>query len=93
MSRVGRAGRLRDLAAALCLVAGAALWLWAAAQVRALSLADVQPPPGRTHVQELDRRMAPLTTLSRAGIALVVVGVGLGVWSFLRHRSSTASVR
>ncbi|HEX6059287.1 MAG TPA: hypothetical protein VFZ11_09760 [Gemmatimonadaceae bacterium] len=89
MSRVRAADRVRDAVAALCLVGGAALYLYAGARIRALASGELSPPPGSSHVAELDRRMAPLTAMSRTGLALVLLGVGVGVWSFVRHRSST----
>ena len=88
MSGVSAADRLRDALAAACLVGGAALYLYAGARVRALPANEIAPPPGSTYVQETDRLMSPLTTLSRAGLGLVAVGIGVGIWSFLRHRSS-----
>ena len=89
MSPVGVAGRLRDAAAAACLVAGAALYLYAGARMREMAEGGLTPPPGSTHLQETARQMAPLTTISRAGLGLVVAGIAVGIWSFLRHRSST----
>jgi hypothetical protein len=83
-----RADRARDLVAVLCLVGGAALYLGAGARVRAMAAGELAPPPGSTFVQETERRMAPLTTMSRAGLGLVVLGVGVGIWSFVRHRAS-----
>lgn len=89
MSRVRAADRLRDAAAAAFLIVGAALYLYAGARIRDMAAGNLAPPPGSTHIQETDRRMGPLTTISRAGLGLVAVGIGIGVWSFLRHRSST----
>ena len=91
MSRVRAADRLRDAAAATFLIVGAALYLYAGAQMRGMAAGELTPPPGSTHIQETDRRMGPLTTVSRVGLGLVVVGIGIGIWSFLRHRSSTSS--
>ncbi len=85
MTRVGRAGRLRDLLAVLCLVGGAALYLASAAGMRAMAAGETRFPVGQSHLAETDRLM----TLSRAGLVLAAIGVGVALWSFFRHRSSS----
>jgi hypothetical protein len=85
VSRVGAAGRVRDAAAALLLVAGVALYLHAASGMRAMAAGRLTPPPGRTHLAQTDRMM----TQSRLGLFLAAAGVAVGVWSYLRHRATT----
>ena len=87
MSRVGAAGRARDAVAAACLIGGAALYLFAGARIRSMAEGGVVPPAGSTYIQETELRIRPLTAISRAGLGLIVVGLGVGIWSFLVHRS------
>jgi hypothetical protein len=84
VTRVGAAGRIRDLLALLCLVGGGALYGASAAGMRAMAAGETRLPIGQSHLGETDRLM----TQSRAGIALASLGVGLALWSFLRHRST-----
>jgi hypothetical protein len=87
--RVGVAGRVRDLLAVLCLVGGGVLYGTSAAGMRAMAAGDTRLPIGQSHLVETDRLM----TQSRAGLALAALGIGLALWSFLRHRSSDRTPR
>ena len=89
MTRVGAAGRIRDLLAVLCLVGGAVLYGTSAAGMRAMAAGETRLPVGQSHLAEADRLM----TRSRAGLALAALGIGIAVWSFLRHRSTADKPR
>jgi hypothetical protein len=82
---VGRAGRIRDVLAVLCLVAGVGLYATSAAGMRAMAAGETRFPVGQSHLAETDRLM----TMSRAGLVLAAIGVGVALWSFIRHRSSS----
>jgi formate hydrogenlyase subunit 3/multisubunit Na+/H+ antiporter MnhD subunit len=89
VTRVGTAARVRDLLAILCLVGGGALYATSAAGMRAMAAGETRLPLGQSHLAETDRLM----TRSRAGLALAAVGVGIALWSFYRHRSSSKPPR
>jgi formate hydrogenlyase subunit 3/multisubunit Na+/H+ antiporter MnhD subunit len=85
VTRVGTAGRVRDLLAVLCLVGGGTLYAMSAAGMRAMAAGETRLPVGQSHLAETDRLM----TMSRAGLAIAAVGIGIAIWSFFRHRSSS----
>ena len=82
MKRVSGSERLRDVAAALLVVGGASLYLYAYSGMRSVMLNPVPAPREEWVLQ----RYARLWNLSRAGIALLVLGMLVAAWSYWRLR-------
>ena len=78
---VTRADRARDLGALALVVAGAALYLYATAGMRSLAAGGVQGDLAHPLMAHWDRYWQ----LSRAGLLVAGIGVGVGIWSFARH--------
>jgi hypothetical protein len=90
MATVNRRDRFIDLAALLLLVAGVALYVDGTARLRAISLLSYRHP-GARGIRQLD--VADRARYeSNGGIALVVLGVTVGVVSAVTHarRRTTA---
>lgn len=82
MATVTRRDRLVDLAALLCILAGAALYLDGAARLRAISQFSYRHPGPRgvRMLEVADRARYE----SNAGMGLVVLGAAIGAASALR---------
>ena len=82
MSRaVSRADRARDLTALVLVVAGALLYLHSNAGMRSLAAGGVQGDLTHPLMAHWDRYWQ----LSRAGLTIAGLGIGVGLWSFVRH--------
>jgi hypothetical protein len=90
MATVSRRDRLTDLAALVLLLAGIALYLDAGARMRTISGYSYQHPAPRGESQLVAADQA--RTESYGGLALAVLGVGVGVASALRHAGRTRRV-
>jgi hypothetical protein len=84
---VSPAGRLRDAAAVAMLVAGVALYAWGNTNLRAMAAGRIEREPGRTAVERAEH----YERISRGGAGVALLGVGVGVWSYLRHVRTRAA--
>jgi hypothetical protein len=80
---VSAGGRIRDAVALVIVAAGAALWGYGFLGLRRMAWSPIVPEHGRTAVQ----RTTMYWNFSRAGVALIVVGLVAVAWSFWRHHS------
>jgi hypothetical protein len=80
---VGPGERIRDAVALAILVAGAALWGYGFLGLRRMAWSPIVPEHGRTAVQ----RTTLYWNVSRAGVALILVGLIAVAWSFWRHHA------
>ena len=81
--RVSAGARVRDAVALAILVAGAGLWGYGFLGLRRMAWSPIVPERGRTAVQ----RTTMYWNTSRAGVALIFVGLLAVAWSFWRHHS------
>jgi hypothetical protein len=79
--RVSPGERIHDAIALAILLAGAALWGYGFLGLRRMAWSPIVPERGRTALQ----RTTLYWNISRAGAALIVVGLIAVAWSFWRH--------
>ena len=80
---VSPGGRLRDAVALAILAVGAALWGYGFLGLRHMARSPILPEPGRTAVQ----RTTLYWNFTRAGVALIIVGLIAAAWSFWHHHA------
>jgi hypothetical protein len=85
----GKADRLRDLAALVLVVVGAALYLYAHLGMRRLAARSGYAPRGVWLMPQFDH----YSRASRVGVWAVAAGVAVGVWSFLALRARARASR
>lgn len=85
---VHSADRLWDALAALLILAGTTLFLLARNGLASIAAGTDKLPDGMTSwVQRADYFSAQSTL----GIAIIIAGVGVGVWAAVRHKMRSAS--
>jgi hypothetical protein len=85
----GKVDRLRDLAALVLVVGGAALYLYAHLGMRRLAARSGYAPRGVWLMPQFDHYWRA----SRVGVWAVVAGVAVGLWSFFAFRARTRAPR
>jgi hypothetical protein len=85
----GKVDRLRDLAALVLVVGGAALYLYAHLGMRRLAARTGYAPRGVWLMPQFDHYWRA----SRVAVWAVVAGVAVGVWSFLALRARAKASR
>ena len=85
---VGPGDRLRDAIALAIVAAGAALWGYGFLGLHRMAWSPIIPERGRTAVQ----RTTTYWNFTRAGVALIIVGLIAAAWSFWHHHAGRDKV-